>query len=375
MWKRRFFSGILPRMMSYLPNFWTEFDEAAMARNMDALQRRAGPGVRIAPVVKGDAYGHGMLRVTRALERMGGAAMFVLGSVDAAVWLRTQGIATPILLVGTWLPEHAPLLLQHAVTPTLFSPGSAAALNAAATAPAACHLRVDTCHCGTGMAPGELPAFIETLPSLPNLRVEALYTHLFASYTDPAATDAALDEFDRLFASLPAAFRASVFRHAANTAAIFGHPRSHYQMIRPGNALYGLPFKPGQPSLEPCLAIKGRVTAIRGARTPWRLGYHSKNVVASRLATVPAGTTQAPWLLTQSGIDALVRGQRAPVLSTGMEYCYLDVSRIPGVAVGDEVTFLGKQGHDAITIPELLQRTGVDITNCERFCFTEHPLL
>ncbi len=369
----------MARMTSYTPGFWTEFNEQALLKNIEALRHLVGRGVMIAPVIKGNAYGHGMLRVARLLETSPHAAMFVVGTPDAALYLRKNKIKSPLLLIGTWLEEQLPLLLRHNVTPTLFSLDSARQVNVAARRrrkPATCHLRVDICNCGTGLDPAELPRLLEELPSLTHVKVEALYTHLFSSYTNAKATDCALDHFDKLFASLPAWFRQNVFRHAANTAAIFRHPRSHYQMVRPGNALYGLPFTTSDAAyaLQSCLAIKGRITLIRESATPWRLGYHSHPFRARRLATVPAGTTQAPWLFTQDAIPALVRGQRATLLSAGMEYLYLDVSHIPDAQTGDEVVFLGAQGHDEITVRELISKTKIDLTNCERFCITEPAL-
>jgi len=363
----------MARVKPYQPGFWTEFDGAAFLQNINALHRIVGTRVKIAPVIKGNAYGHGIVRVARLLETSRLAAMFVVGTPDSALHLRKNRVASPLLLIGTWLPEQLPFLLRANVTPTLFSLDSARQLDAAARRrrqPATCHLRVDTCDCGTGLDPRELPQLVASLPSLPHVKIEAIYTHLFASYTDPAATTAALDTFDALFSSLPAWFRRNVFRHAANSPAIFNHPRSHYQMIRPGNALYGLPFN-GPDVLKPCLAIKGRVTQIREAAAPWKLGYHSRAHAARRLAIVPAGASQAPWLLATENTDALVRGRRAQLLSSGMEYLYLDVSRIPDAQPGDEVVFLGKQGADEITVRELMQKTAIDLTHCERLCMTE----
>jgi len=363
------------------PAFWTELDAVALARNYRAIQKMAGRRVRLAPVIKGDAYGHGMLRVARALAGLQ-PPMFVVGTPDAALLLRQNGITTPVLLVGTWLPGQLPALLRHAVTPSLFSPACARHVDAAAKRlrlrePVACHLRVDACDSGAGFAPVETPGFLETLPSLPRVRVAAVYTHLFASYTDPAATESALDVFDALFDSLPVGFRRGVFRHAANSPALLNHPRSRYDMARPGNALYGLPLPPGSrgaaapPVLHPCLSIKGRVTLVRASAAPWRLGYHSRAHAAQRLAVVPAGASQAPWLFSShGGIEALVRGQRARVLSSGMEYLYLDVSRIPGAQPGDEAVFLGRQDGDEITVRELMQKTNTDLTLCERLCMT-----
>ena len=365
----------MPRMKPHPPGFWTELDEPALLGNLATLRRAAGGRARIAPVVKGDAYGHGMLRVARALEGLPRVAMLVAGTADAALSLRRHRVETPILLVGTWLPGELPGLLRHNITPSLFSADCARHVEAAARRlrrPAACHLRVDACDCGAGITPSEAPGLVGRLRALPHVRVEAVYTHLFASYADPAATEAALDVFDALFDSLPAWFRRGVFRHAANSPALFNHPRSRYQMVRPGNALYGLPLPPGaaHPGLRPCLSIKGRVTAVRGAASPWRLGYHSRAHAASRLAVVPAGAAQAPWLFSHGGADALVRGLRARILSTGMEYLYLDVSGIPAAQPGDEVVFLGRQGDDAITVAELMRKTNTDITLCERLVMT-----
>jgi len=374
--------------MKHTPGFWTELDGGALLANVETI-RRAAPRAKLAPVVKGNAYGHGMLRVARLLETSPHVAMLVVGTPESAIFLRKNKIKLPILLVGTWIAEQLPSLLRHNITPTIFSTECARLVNAAAkNSVVNCHLRVDTCDCGAGLDPRELPRLVASLADLPRVNIEAVYTHLFSSYTDPAATESALEKFDALFASLPQKIRRNVFRHAANSPAIFNHPRSHYQMVRPGNALYGLPFlrenghscpfgsharqtdKNVRSPLKTCLTIKGRVTHIRESATPWKLGYHSRAHAARRLAIVPAGAAQAPWLFTQKNIEALVRGQRAKILSTGMEYLYLDVSKILNAQPGDEVVFLGKQGTDEITVSELMKKTSTDITLCERFGMT-----
>jgi alanine racemase len=135
--------------------------------------------------------------------------------------------------------------------------------------------------------------------------------------------------------------------HAANSTALFTCAESHFDMVRPGIALYGMdpgPFAKLGINLRPVLSLKTQVAYLKGVPEGTALGYEGRHTTsrATRIATCPAGYNDGlPYALSNRG-EALVRGRRVPIVgSVTMDYVLLDVGEVPDAAVGDEVTLIG----------------------------------
>jgi alanine racemase len=330
-------------------------------------------------VVKADAYGHGAVPVARALVEAG-CPMLAVALVEEGIELREAGLAAPVLVLGAAYGEEYDLLVRHRLTPIVFTPEHVQALAAAArraATRASAHLKVDTGMGRVGFLPSELGALLELLRAAPEVRVEGVCTHFASADLEPRATT---ERQVALFNDVSATLERAGFHlkhHLANSAGTVEYPDARQDVTRPGIMLYGyLPFARGA---APSPAIAGALASLRQPLT-WRTAItHVKSVAAgtpisyggkwiaarpSRIATLPVGYADG-YRRHFSGrsdygrADVLVRGRRAPVAGTVcMDMTMVDVTDVPGAAVGDEVVLLGAQGAERVDADELAAKAG-----------------
>jgi alanine racemase len=327
---------------------WAEIDLAALRHNAGVVRRALEPGVRMLAVVKADAYGHGALPVAWTAQQAG-CEMIGVGDSTEALELREGGIAGPILILGAIVEDEIPRVVQHDITPTVHSTDLLPLLDEEArrrNRVLRVHLKVDTGMARLGASPGRALDVARAVLDRPNLELEGLSTH-FAS---AGHTDAVREQLDLFRAVADELARDGIqppLLHAANSTAVFTCAESHFDMVRPGIALYGMdpgPFaKLGLP-LRPVLSLKTQIAYLKGVPEGVAVGYEGRHTTAraTRIATCPAGYNDGlPYALSGRG-EAVVRGRRVPLVGTvTMDYVLLDVGDVPDAAVGDEVTLIG----------------------------------
>jgi alanine racemase len=349
------------------PNTWVEIDCAALLANMHACRQVIGPHCRLLALVKGNAYGHGLLETATALFAAG-VEMLGVEAVGEAVAIRTAGITGPILLVGPIPPENMSLLLSYQLTPLLGSPEQVQVLGEF-TRLAACqlnvHLKFDTGMHRQGIMQEELPLLLDLLAKYPELCVSGVATHLARAddAKHPAWTQCQLDRFHDMVTILAASGIQAPIRHAANSAAALLWPETHLDMVRLGIALYG--FWPG-PAVEhacrerltlcPVMTWKTRVAAVKSVPHGGSVGYSGSYVTTrpSCIAVLPLGYYDGYSRSLSNLGQVLIHGQRAPVCGqVSMNLLTVDVTDIANVQPGDEVVLLGRQGTAAIAAEEM----------------------
>ena len=345
---------------------WAEVDLDAVRHNAGVLAALARPAALCA-VVKADGYGHGAVPVARAALEAG-AAWLAVAVVEEGVVLRDAGIDASILLLSEPPPDAMPAALAHGLTPTLYTrPGVEAAAAAAGRAPAAVHVKVDTGMHRAGALPEAVVAVARAVEAAAGLRLEGLWTHL-AVADDPEQDDFTalqLRRFEEVRHRLAAAGIRPALLHAANSAGAMAHPGSRYDLVRCGISLYGHPPGPaleGMADLRPALSLKARVTLAKELAAGERVSYGRCYQVRRRatVATVPLGYADGvPRRLSATGAEVLVGGRRCPVAGTvTMDQLLVDCSPAPGVAVGDEVVLIGRQGTEEVRAEEWAERLG-----------------
>ena len=319
-------------------------------------------------VVKADAYGHGAVECSRALQAEG-AKWLGVTSLDEAIPLREAGIESRILLMtGFWRGEESEIVRSR-LTPTVWEPWHIESLETAAALGAvrhAVHLKVDTGMGRLGVSLDQLPAVLNALGAAPHLVLEGLSTHLASSEIMDAPSVA---EQERRFEEALRMVRAAGFDpsliHMANTSALISRRETWNNMVRPGIAVYGyyLPFQRAgrevsggtlRLPVKPVLTWKTRILSMRNFAANQPLGYGGTYVTKApaHVAVLPVG--YADGLRRQlSGSDARPGGwvilhsrdgsaQRAPIAGrVTMNLTMVDVTAIPGVHIGDEVVVLG----------------------------------
>ena len=349
---------------------WAEVDLGAVRHNVRALKRRA-PGSRLMAVVKANAYGHGAVPVARAALEAGADSLAVATAREGAE-LRDAGIGAPILVFTDLLPDALALAKTARLTATAHSLESAKRVAQLPGLPA--HLKVNTGMNRWGVAPGEVGEARKILGA----RLSGAYSHLASADSDAEATRRQLDIFERVLAAHD--FGGAV-AHAANSAGTLWHPRSHYALVRPGVALYGLhPVgdggDPADEGLRPALALKSYVASVRrlapGEGVSYGLTFRAEAPMFA--ATVPVGYAEGYRRALSKGAEALIRGNRRPLLGrVTMDACVFGVDG--GVEVGDEIVLVGEQEGEKVRAEEVARwagtinyevTTGLDARRVER---------
>jgi alanine racemase len=336
-------------------------DRKAFVRNVRFLAAKAG-GAKLLPVLKADGYGHGAVPLARALKGLPAWGIGV-SSVEEGIALREAGIGGRILVLGSLFPfDSFDAALAHDLTPTIASWSSAQALARAARKRgrrARLHVKVDTGMGRIGMTPATALGTVPRIAALPDLRLEGVYTHL-ASGDDRARCREQMSLFSTLVRGLRSA-GLSFVAHAANSAGLFRAPETRLDLVRPGIALYGAPPAVGVKGLTPVLTWKTRVVFLKTvpSGTPVSYGGTFRTGRPSRLATLPVGYADGYRRALSGRAEVLVRGRRCPVAGrVTMDQIVVDVTRVPGVDVGEEIVLLGAQGRDRITADEMAAWAG-----------------
>ena len=361
-------------MLGHRPTY-VEIDLAAIRHNLLEVRRRLGSGGKILAVVKADAYGHGAQRVAPALAAAG-ADLFGVAIVEEGIELRNAGVRQPIIVLGGFYPGQELSLLQHELIPCLFDLESARRLETIAAAAGVVwpyHLKIDTGMGRIGFQPEELAAVLPQLATLTHLRLQGVLSHLALADDPPHPLTA---EQIAIFRTLLSQVRVAGFTpadiHIGNSATIFSRDIPECNIVRPGIALYGAApssYFAGQLDLQPVMSFRSRIALLKSvaAGTGISYGHRYRVTRPSIIAAVPVGYADGySRQLTNRG-EVLVRGQRVPVAGTVcMDWIMVDVTDVPGVSVGDEVTLLGRDHDEAISAEEWAEKVGT--ISYEIFC-------
>lgn len=339
-----------------------EIDLGALGANYRTI-KAVGGGAEVMAVVKADAYGHGAVEVTRAL-RGEGCVHFGVARISEARELRAAGLGERIYLLGGFLASEAEEIVALGLTPFVYDVALIAPLERAAQthgrANFRIHLKIDSGATRLGIMPFELDQAIVELERARSLLVEGLCT-LLVNAGDPASpvTAAQLEVFNAAAARLRAAGIEPPVAHVANSAASVLRPDTHYSLLRPGLAIYGLPPVPAirdQIDLRPVMTLKTRVVQIK--RIPAGVGVsYGHTFVAPRASVIgvlAVGYADGYRRGLQHGGEVMIRGRRAPVVgAVCMDLTMVDLTDVPGAATGDEVILWGGAGEAMISVNDI----------------------
>ncbi len=356
---------------------WAEISLPALQRNLARVRELAGAR-QVMAVVKADAYGHGAVQVANLLDQCG-VDWFGVATVEEAIELRVAGIRKPILLLGGIYMSDPAALIEHDLIPTV---SSTTRLDTYADCarrfakPIEFHLKIDTGMGRLGIPANLLDSFVDHWRKLNQgcgglLRLTGFFTHL-ASAEDLVATQT--QEQLTLFRSSLERLRGlganPEWVHVSNSAALLGRTDIQENLIRAGALFYGycLPLilpphaslRP-LPAFEPVLSFKSRVVFIKDHPAGAPLGYSASFFTRrpSRIATLPVGYADGLNRALSNRGDVIVRNGYARIVGNiSMDLTLVDVTDIPGVSVGDEVTLLGKSDGCSVTANEVARLLG-----------------
>ncbi|HEY8208018.1 MAG TPA: alanine racemase [Myxococcaceae bacterium] len=342
----------------------------ALERNYRAI-RALAPALEVLAMVKANAYGHGAPAVAHRLEEVG-VRLLGVALVEEGIELRNAGVRAPILVMGGSYHGGYDVMVECDLTATVFREDHVEALAAAARRAGktvAAHLKVDTGMGRLGASLQELPGLLDRLRRSPQIRLEGLASHLAcADVQDSPITRAQLECWDVARRQVEDAGFHPELRHLSNSSALLGMEEARrggaFNLVRPGLALYGLapaPWLEGRAPLEPALSWKTGIVHLKEipAGAPVSYGATWTASRPSLIATLPVGYADGYGRCYSNRASVLVRGQRAPVVGrVCMDMCMVDVTDVPGAAMGDEVVLLGRQGDESISAGELAKIAG-----------------
>jgi alanine racemase len=336
---------------------WAEIDLDAFASNVRLMAARAAPA-RLYAVVKANAYGHGAIACGRAAIEAGAHGLAVV-CVDEAAELREAGVTAPVLVVGAILPPEAARVVALQVMPTVCSAELLEALSAAAVPTGATvpiHLELETGLNRHGLSPAGCIALAEQARATPGIEVRGLFTHFAAAEEgDQRFTRGQFDQLRAVSERLPWITE----RHCAASASVLLDHEMALDAVRAGLSLYGYrpaPWVGTDADLRPVLSLRARVTRLLDVERGATVGYGRTWAAhkPARIALVMCGYADGYRRALGNRAPVAVRGRLAPVVGrVAMDMAMVDVTAVPGVAVGDVVTLLGRDGDAEVTADEL----------------------
>ncbi len=350
-------------------------DFGAIRGNCARLVSELRAGAELCAVVKADGYGHGADgSATAALA--GGATRLAVATAAEAEQVGRRFQHIPLLTMGALTAEDVDVVLSAGSEVAVWREGFRSLLAERARAqgrPARVHVKYDS---GMGRLgnpdPTEVLGLARACDADPDLGLAGVWTH-FATADEPESGffDEQLGRFEAVAAAVKAEFPAAI-AHAANSAAVFREPRSHFDMARCGVAVYGLdPFQadPAERGLSPALSLRSYIADVKRFAPGDSAGYGQRWRAPEEtlVGIIPLGYGDGVRRGLSNNAEVLVRGRRRPLVGTvSMDNITIDLGPESEVEVGEEAVLIGVQDGDAILAEEVAAR--LDTINYEVTC-------
>ncbi|MBO4374862.1 MAG: alanine racemase [Lachnospiraceae bacterium] len=346
-------------------------DLSAIRFNIESMKANLAPGTLITAVIKTDGYGHGAVPIAEYLEGIDYLWGFAVATFEEARQLRDAGIKKPVLILGYTFPYCYQQISELELRPAVFRKDTLAELSKAAEHTGkdiAVHIAVDTAMSRIGIFPDDSGLeFVNDALHTPGLNVEGIFTHF--SKADEAERDNTISQIGHFRSFCERIDRELGYvipvKHCSNSAGIISYKYANMDMVRAGITLYGLWPSDEVPKdtvpLRPVMSLRSHVVYVKEIDEGTAVSYGGTYVAKEKrkIATIPAGYGDGyPRSLSNKGY-VLIRGRKAPI--TGricMDQFMVDVTDIPDVCPGDEVTLVGKDGDEEITMEMLGDLSG-----------------
>lgn len=356
------------------PRAWIDIDLDALAHNARVLRRTIPAGTRLGLMVKADGYGHGMLHAARAAIA-GGADLLLVVSLDEALRLRAAGVTAPVMIV---YPISSDAVAEAAAAEVQVSVGGVDSARrvieawrdlGAPPGTLRVHIEVDSGMGRGGIAPADLVDAVAELDATAGIELVGIWTHL-ADGADPDRSRAQIERYESALAAVAATGRALPLRHVAATEGVFVETAPAYDLVRVGLGYYGslgldIAASPAlralAAELRPAMTVIAKPVRLETLPTGSTVGYGGEWTAArpSRVATLPIGYADGWTRRYWPGAEALIRGQRVPLIGrVSMDSVCADVTDVPDATIEDEAVLLGAQGDERITVEALAALRG-----------------
>ncbi|MGD0336661.1 MAG: alanine racemase [Candidatus Omnitrophota bacterium] len=349
-------------MRFYRPT-WAEVNLSNLAHNFRQVKKLVSCATKVMVTVKADAYGHGLIPVSKKIVSCG-ADFLGVASIDEGIKIREAGIRIPVLVLGAILKKDVTPAFRYNLALTVCDRELAQALNVFARKKKKkvnVHVKVDTGMGRIGVMPHDAEKLVERINNLPFVKMDGIFTHFAFADTNKDFTSYQIDIFNKLIERLRKKGIGIPLMHSANSMGIIDYKNSHFNLVRPGLVIYGLYPKEGlKIDLKPVLSLKTKVVFIKkvpaGCGISYGHAYFTKR--PTKIVTIPIGYGDGyPRNLSNKG-PVLIGGKRFKICGRiCMDQIMVDVGDLD-VKIGDEAVLIGSQGRKKIVAEELAELSG-----------------
>lgn len=343
-----------------------EVNLTRLTENYRAIETAVSPAT-VMPILKANAYGHGLVEIAHHLETLG-APYFGVAFLEEGILLREAGITTPILVLGGIIGNQIPLFLQYDLTLTASSVEKITQIEQTATQmgkTAKVHIKIDTGMERIGVHYYSAEALLETTLTTKHCHVEGIYSH-FANSDSADLTHAKeqLKRFELVLAFFDQrGIEPPPIRHMANSGGILQLPNSHFDMVRAGILLYGVYPSDDVPHsvlVRPCLTWKSRVVYFKVVQPNHPVSYGStwQSDRMVRVVTIPVGYGDGYFRRMSDQAEVIIRGKRYPVVGRiCMDQMMVNIEWETAYN-NDEVVLMGDADEVCIRVEEMASWAG-----------------
>jgi len=345
---------------------WVEISKSAILHNLREYQKIVGKNIEVMPIVKSNAYGHGMVEIAKIISPK--ISWIGVASAGEALALRQAGIKNKILVVSYFSDQEIELCLRANISLPAYDLVAIKKISKQALRLkkiAKVHIKIDTGATRVGVRSDQAIKFIKEVIKLPGIKVEGMFSHFASSEDNEAYTNFQYQNFQKICDWFIQECKGDkpIFHFGCSSASLV-HPDSRYNMIRLGVSLYGLwPDKQVEKlsskkypnfSLKPALQWKTKIIQVKKIAKGTKIGYGCTFTASKemKIAVVAVGYWEGyDRKLSNQGV-VMIKSKPCTVIGRiCMNIMMVDVSKINGVKAGDVVILLGK-GQTAEDIAE-----------------------
>ncbi|MGN0398896.1 MAG: alanine racemase [Blautia sp.] len=342
----------------------------AIVTNLENMKKNIAEDTKIIAVLKADGYGHGAVPIAKHIESLPYLWGIAVATVEEGMILRENGIAKPILILGYTFSDDYETIIEQEMRPAVFTLKMARELSQAAVRlkkTAKIHIKIDTGMSRIGYRNPEkdVPEILE-ISALDGIETEGIFTHFArADETDPAPAYKQMDSFEKFLHALEEQGLSIPIKHCSNSAGIIRIKEANMNAVRAGIILYGLypsnEVEKDPVPLKPAMELKSHIAYIKTLEPGVPVSYGGTYVTSrnTRVATIPVGYADGYCRGLSNKGFVLIHGKKAPIIGRiCMDQFMADVTDIPEAQELDEVTLLGRDQKEQITMEELGDLSG-----------------
>lgn len=362
---------------------WVEIDLKGLENNIKIIQSRVSAGSQVCGIVKANAYGHGVLECVRVMQK-NGIHTFGISTLSEAIQLREAGIKDRIIMLGLTPEMYVDTVVEHDIMTGFTHLSYAKALSAEAVRQGKVMeiwAIVDTGMGRIGYQARDPEAVEEIVAAsqMPGLKLAGVFSHFSTSdFEDRSYADRQEARYNHIRDILMDRGLSFYLCSLANSPATMDRPSSHFDLCRPGGIFYGR-YQSGVtlvPGIVPLMSVKANIVQLKNVPEGFSVSYERSLITKrpSTIATLAMGYADGiprPWW--EKG-HAIVNGHFAPFAGViCMDQCMLDVTDVPNVKLGDEVTLMGSSGGLTVRAEDIAEGVGTIANNITCGCTVRLP--